>query len=144
MWASEDICAPMIQQAASPASSPPPVRNNLPAEVYTLSVTTFHGRGSTAKKNRDGTPVPSLFFISHIFPVRETGVNDRTYTSAGVHSPGSSGAHNIIYTSAGALSPTYFLCTSSYTSVIAFEGASVTLLTMTFTARLIRKAGSSS
>ena len=116
----------MIQQAASPASSPPPVRNNLPAEVYTLSVTTFHGRGSTAKKNRDGTPVPSLFFISHIFPVRETGVNDRVFTSA------------------GALFPSYFLCTSSYTSVIAFEGASVTLLTMTLTARLIRKAGSSS
>ena len=126
MGAEEDICAPMIQQAASPASSPPPVRNNLPAEVYTLSVTTFHGRGSTAKKNRDGTPVPSLFFISHIFPVRETGVNDRVFTSA------------------GALSPSYFLCTSSYTSVIAFEGASVTLLTMTLTARLIRKAGSSS
>ena len=126
MGAEEDICAPMIQQAASPASSPPPVRNNLPAEVYTLSVTTFHGRGSTAKKNRDGTPVPSLFFISHIFPVRETGVNDRVFTSA------------------GALFPSYFLCTSSYTSVIAFEGASVTLLTMTLTARLIRKAGSSS
>ena len=126
MGAEEDICAPMIQQAASPASSPPPVRNNLPAEVYTLSVTTFHGRGSTAKKNRDGTPVPSLFFISHIFPVRETGVNDRVFTSAGT------------------LFPPYFLCTSSYTSVIAFEGASVTLLTMTLTARLIRKAGSSS
>ena len=126
MGAEEDICAPMIQQAASPASSPPPVRNNLPAEVYTLSVTTFHGRGSTAKKNRDGTPVPSLFFISHIFPVRETGVNDRVFTSA------------------GALLPSYFLCTSSYTYVIAFEGASVTLLTMTLTARLIRKAGSSS
>ena len=68
MGAEEDICAPMIQQAASPASSPPPVRNNLPAEVYTLSVTTFHGRGSTATKNRDGTPVPSLFFTNHYLP----------------------------------------------------------------------------
>ena len=37
------------------------VRENVSKEEYTLSVTTFHGLGSTANKERDDTEVPSLF-----------------------------------------------------------------------------------
>ena len=74
-----------------------------------------------------------------------SGVNDRVYTSAPAVPPGFSGVNDRVYTSApGQFFLPYFLCTSSYTSVIAFEGAAVKLLTIKLTARLNRKAGSSS
>ena len=51
--------------------------------VYPVS-NDFSRAGKYRKnKNRDDTIVPSLFFIHNlIFPVLETGENDRVYTSA--------------------------------------------------------------
>ena len=127
MGAEEDICAPMIQQTASPASLSPPGQEQLARRsIYSVSNDFSRTGKYHAKKQRRHHCAVSVLSPKITFPVRETGLNDK------------------IFTSAGALSPPYFLCTSSYTSVIAFKGASVTLLTMTLTARLIRKAGSSS
>ena len=62
----------------------PTGRDDLRTEVYTLSGTTFHGRGSTSiilKKRWRHHAISSLILLTIICPARETGVNDRVYTS---------------------------------------------------------------
>ena len=88
MGAEEDICAPMIQQAASPASLSPPGQEQ-PARRSIYSVSNDFSRTGKyhAKKQRRHHCAVSVLSPKITFPVRETGVHDTVYTSARARSP---------------------------------------------------------